>query len=179
VGVCGHRPRTAAEHRGACRHHHIGTVRLGRASLLGLPGAAAPVHDDGIVEAGLKVTNTGGREPALTADWFETYRPATVPELPKVCPHPQCRSHAMQPARPRVYLEGGWTLSADPVDIGHSRTTPAQPNPAHPHVYRLLGQVWDSMRAAYPDLAALADTRAAERIRRAAARRVRNRDRSR
>jgi hypothetical protein len=138
-----------------------------------------PLHlytDDGIVEAGLKVTNTGGREPALTADWYQTYRPATVPELPTVCPHPGCRSHTMKPARPRVYLEGGWTLSADPVDIGRTRTTPAQPTPAHPHVHRLLGQVWDSMRAAYPDLAALADTRAAEQIRRAAARRTRNRD---
>jgi hypothetical protein len=73
-----------------------------------------------------------------------------------------------------VYLVGGWTLSADPVDIARTRTTLAQPAPAHPHVYRLLGQVWDSMRATYPDLAALADTRAAERIRRAAARRSRS-----
>jgi hypothetical protein len=141
-----------------------------------------PLHlytDGGTLEAGLKVTNTGGREPALTADWYETHRPATAPDLPTVCPHPDCRSHTIKPARLRVYLEAGWTLTADPVDIGRTPTTPAHPAPVHPHVHRLLGQVWDSMRATYPDLAALADTRAAQRIRRAAARRTRNRDRSR
>jgi hypothetical protein len=129
-----------------------------------------PLHlytDGGTLEAGLKVTNTGGREPALTADWYETYRPATTPELPTVCPHPDCRSHTTKTPRPRVYLEGGWTLSADPVELGRTRTTPALPAPAHPHVCRLLGQVWDHMRTTYPDLAVLADTRAAEQIRRA------------
>jgi hypothetical protein len=164
---------------------HAGTITSVRYAWAGLRCSACrqPLHlstDDGAVEAGLKVTNTGGREPTLTADWYETYRPATTPELPTVCPHPECRSHTTKSHRPRVCLEDGWTLSADPVDIGHTRTTPAQPTPAHPHVYRLLGQVWDTMRATYPDLAALADTRAAEQIRRAAARRAsRSRGRSR
>ncbi len=159
---------------------HTGTITSVRYAWAGLRCSACrqPLHlytDGGTLEAGLKVTNTGGRDPALTADWYETYHPAGVPELPTACPHPECRSHTIKPARPRVYLEGGWTLSGDPVDIGRTRTTPAHPSPAHPHVYRLLGQVWDHMRTTYPDLAALADTRAAERIRRAAARRTRNR----
>jgi hypothetical protein len=163
---------------------HTGTITGVRYAWAGLRCSACrqPLHlytDDGALEAGLKVTNTGGREPALTADWYELYLPGIMPELPAACPHPACRSHTIKPPQPRVYLEGGWTLSADPVEFGRTRTTPAQPAPAHPHVYRLLGQVWDSMRATYPDLAALADTRAAERIRRAAARRTRNQDRSR
>jgi hypothetical protein len=136
--------------------------------------------DGGTIEVGLTVAHTGGREPALTADWFQTYRPAGIPGLPGVCPHPDCPSHTRQPVRERVHLEGNWSLTAGPFHLGDTPGTPAQPMPAGPQTTRLVSRVWDTVRANYPDLAALADTREAARIRRAAANRAsRNRSTSR
>ena len=143
-----------------------------------------PLHlytDDGTIEAGLVTGHTKDREPALVADWYETRRPAGMPALPRTCPHPQCPSHARRPVPDmRVCSPEGRILSAGPFDPARTVQHPGQPLPVQPQVFRLLDSAWSRLRAAHPDLAALADIREAARIRRAAARRAsRNRSTSR
>jgi hypothetical protein len=108
--------------------------------------------DGGTITAGI---SAAGR-------WYQTHRPAAPPMLPKDCPNLACP----RPATDRrladraglsSWIDGRWTLHARPAELTASPPDHG-PLPAHPHTYRLLGQVWTAIRCSHPELTAAADT---------------------
>ena len=112
--------------------------------------------DGGMVEAGL----TAGRPGRQTRwRWYTVYRPAVLPTIPDDCPNPGC--HRPTDRRPARWRDATSMPTLGPFTLG-AVTDPLCPRPAHPDTYRLLGRVWDTLRAAYPELAAAADAHGAE-----------------
>jgi hypothetical protein len=127
--------------------------------------------DGGTIDAGLKLGRPRRRSPATNAHWYQIYRPAAAPSIPNDCPHSGCPRPATRPLStgeqvPTGWLDGTWRLFAGPFTIGPAMDERC-PTPAHPKTYRLLGQVWSTLRRTHPELAAAADAYAAQQRRRA------------
>lgn len=120
--------------------------------------------DGGTIDAGLQVGQPRRRSPATTAHWYQTYRPAAAPAIPDDCPHLGCPRPATRTVAghqaPTGWLDGTWRLAAGPFSIG-PHTDQRCPSPAHPKTWRLLDEVWSTLRRTHPDLAAAADAYAA------------------
>ena len=96
------------------------------------PFCREPVYiygDGGTVKAGIETSQSG-----KTARWYEKNRPGQLPALPEKCPH--C-------LKGDAFRRGAFT-QRPPLAV--SRVT-----------LPLLAQVWETLRAKYPVLAATAD----------------------
>jgi hypothetical protein len=127
--------------------------------------------DGGTIDAGLASGRPRRRSQATGAHWYQTYRPCGVPAVPNDCPHPNCHRPATRTLStgeqvPTEWLRGSWRLDAGPFTLGRYRDERC-PSPANPKTYRLLDEVWSTLRRTHPDLAAAADAYDAEQRRRA------------
>jgi hypothetical protein len=126
--------------------------------------------DGGTVETGIRVGRSRQRSSTASAHWYTTFRPAVTPSIPDDCPNPACRRPATRMLAgvevPTGWLHGAWSLSIGPFTF-QPVTDERCPSPANPKTYDLISQVYTTLRATHPDLAAAADADAADQRRRA------------
>ncbi|RZU76007.1 hypothetical protein EV384_4602 [Micromonospora kangleipakensis] len=97
----------------------------------------------GRITAGIAVDGRRGPH------WYQRWQPAAAPEPPPHCPNPRCRRPAPFAANPRSHI-------ARHVDTETMTYRYGDPSPVYSS-HQLLRQVWDVIRATYPELAAQAD----------------------
>jgi hypothetical protein len=123
-----------------------------------------PVNEDLV---GMKTYRDG---PGQAAHWYTSYRPGRHTFHPGRLSQPVLASsshpHACRLRGADRLAARAWNLSAGPFTIA-TVTDDRCPLPANPKTYDLIDQVWTTLRATQPELAAAADAHGAGHWRRA------------
>jgi hypothetical protein len=120
--------------------------------------------DDGTIDAGIRLAAAGQRRRPRTpaARWYLIFKPARTPSIPNNRPHPGCHRPTGRTVIGRTvptgWLLGAWQLTVGPFTV--AATTPQRCPWPTANAYRLVNEIWSTLRRTHPDLAAAADRHA-------------------